>query len=339
MKVGVFGAGAIGASLGIRLSSAGLDVTLIGRGSLAAVADELTLTTLGGRRLQPNASLRVTEDPEALSDVDACLVTVKSRDTDAAAQTLAPILQPEAVVVSFQNGLRNGQRLRAHLQQPVAAGMVSYNVVREGAKFVQATKGPLVAEALQGAAGQVLARCQQAFAVADEDLTLREDIADVLAGKLLLNLNNGVCAATGVTIAESIRSRPLRRCFAAAMTEGLTVLRHDGLRPRSIVGLPPAWIARLLPLPDAIVLRAAKKLAAIDPAAKSSTLVDIEAGKPTEIDELCGEIVRRAEVSGHRTPANRTILAAVREHEAAGSSPRFWAPDQLWARIGEREAQ
>lgn len=333
MKVGIFGAGAIGASVGIRLSAAGIPVVMVARPSLIEVRDRLVSLGIDGREFRPGDDLRIDEDPQILADVDLCLVTVKSRHTREAAATLATALPRSAAVVSLQNGLRNPLRLREGLQHPVAGGMVSYNVVRpRPGTFVQATKGPVLVGTLPGPAGQALTELAAGARAAGIHLELRPDIEDVMAGKLLLNLNNGICAVTGVTIAQSLRSRTLRWCFSRLMREGQSVLRASGLRPRSIVGLSPGVIARLLTLPNAIVLRVAKSMVAVDPSAKSSTLQDLEAGKPTEIDDLCGEIVLRATQAGVSAPANATVTAAIHELEAS-SSPSFWTPQRLRAAL------
>ncbi len=329
MKVGIFGAGAIGASLGVRLSAAGIPVAMVARPSLVRVADALVSHDLAGTGYRAGDDLQVEEDPTILGDVDLCLLTVKSRHTAESATILRDVLPARAAVVSLQNGLRNPERLRAALQHPIAGGMVSYNVVRpEPAVFRQATKGPIIVGPLPGRPGDHLRRLGQAMHRVGLELTIRDDIEDVMAGKLLLNLNNGVCAVTGVTVAQSLQHRRLRWCFSTLMREGLRILRRDGARPRSIVGLPPGVIARLLTLPDAIVLRVARSLAAVDPAAKSSTLQDLEVGKPTEIDDLCGEVVRRAERNGEIAPANALIVRAVRDLEGQ-MPPKFWTAEDL----------
>jgi 2-dehydropantoate 2-reductase len=337
MKVGVLGAGAIGGYLGVRLSAAGVPVTLVGRPDLVAAhaSTPLVAFALDGTAHPAGADLVVTTDPAALGGVDVCLVAVKSRDSESAAQSVASVLRPETVVVSFQNGLRNPERLRAHLPaQRVVAGMVSYNVLREGvAVFRQATKGPLVAARGDGESGRRMRELVEAFARAGERLDLHARVEDVIAGKLLLNLNNGVCAVTGSTIAESLRSRTLRWCFARLMREGLAVMRAAGLRPTSVIGIPPGVIARVLGLPDAIVLRVARSLVAIDPRAKSSTLQDLEAGKPTEIDDLSGEIVRLARARD--APANRIVVDAVHALETSSRPLSFWTPETLRERLSE----
>lgn len=341
MKVGIFGAGAIGTFLGVRLSAVGCPVILLARRGMVELRDQLVVHGVDGRTVRPAADAVVTDDPAALADVDVCLVTVKSRDTEAAGRTLATVLRREAVVVSFQNGLRNPATLRAELAigsrgraPTVVPAMVSYNVLREGtAAFRQATGGPLVVGTATGDAGARVRELVDALVRAGDDCRMRRDVDDVLAGKLLLNLNNGVCAVTGSTIAQSLRSRTTRWCFATLMREGLRVMRAAGVHPARVLLLPPSWIATLLGWPDAIVLRAAKSLADVDPRAKSSTLQDLEAGKPTEIDELSGEIVRLAARAGISAPANALVVELVHELERAERPLRFVTPEQLQRRI------
>jgi 2-dehydropantoate 2-reductase len=108
MRVGVFGAGASGSFLGIRLSAAGVPVTLVGRSSLVQARDALVALGVDGSEVRPADDLVAVADHAALADVDVCMVSVKSRDTMNAARSLAEVLAPDAVVVSFQNGLRCG---------------------------------------------------------------------------------------------------------------------------------------------------------------------------------------------------------------------------------------
>lgn len=329
------GAGAIGAYLGLMLSGAGVPVTLLGRQWLVDVRSELEAQSLDGRRVQPRSDLEVTTDVEALRGCNVCLVTVKSKDTVSSAQQLAKVLPEDAVVVSFQNGMRNPERLRKHLPQRVAAGMVSFNVViRDDRVFRHATSGPLYAASLKGRAAPLLDELSAAFRRAGQPLELRRDMPNVMAGKLLVNLNNGVCAATGLTVANTVRSPALRRCFSATVLEGLEVLRASGLEPARVVALPPAVMARALLLPNSIFLRVAKSLVTIDPSAKSSTLQDLEKGKPTEIDDLNGELVTLAQRRGMPAPVNRVVLDTV--HELEGQTPpEFLSVEAFVRRIEE----
>ena len=58
-------------------------------------------------------------EPGDAADADLVLVTVKSAATQAVADELKPVLRAGAIVISFQNGLRNADLLRAALPQPL----------------------------------------------------------------------------------------------------------------------------------------------------------------------------------------------------------------------------
>lgn len=332
MRIGVFGAGAIGGYLGVRLSAAGAQVTLLGRAALRAQRPELEACDRRGRCLRPAASLRVVEHPDELADSQVCLVTVKSSDTLAAGQALRASLPEASLVLSLQNGLHNVAHLRGALPgHTVLAGMVTFNVVKTGPRLQKATSGPLLCER---SAHPQFASLRKAFAAAGEPLGTRADMAAIQAGKLLLNLNNGLCAATGLPIARSLAARDLRWCFSQCMREGLRVMRARGLRPAAIGLLGPAAIARLLLVPDLAFGLLSQTVMRIDPQARSSTLQDLERGKPTEIAALNGEIVCIAEQLGLRAPANAHVVACVKALEAQPPDAlAFFSPAALRAGI------
>lgn len=340
LRVGVFGAGAIGGFLGLSLSAAGAPVVLFGRRSLVDGRDRLAARPAAGEWLVPGADLVVTDRAADLASVDLCLVTVKSADTDAAAAALADVLRPDAVVVSFQNGLHNAERLRARLSQPVSQGIVTFNVVREEPlRFRQASVRPMYAGALPGAPGERLQALRDGFTQGGLRLDLRADIEAVAAGKLLVNLNNGVCAATGLGIVASLESRDARWCFARCIQEGLRVMRDAGLRPVSVTGIPPLMLAKVLALPDQLVLPMARQMMAIDPAARSSTLQDLDRGRATEIDDLNGEVVRLARAAGRAAPVNGLVVELVHRHErraTQGHAPDYLTPAELRSELRAR---
>lgn len=341
MKIGVLGAGAIGTHVGIRLAAAGAEVVLVGRQALVDdhQAGRLAARTLEGRTVAAPTSLRCTTDVEALADVELAFVCVKSRDTEAAGGALAQVLRPEAIVVSLQNGLGNAAMLQQAGLADALAGMISFNVFMAAGEYRQATSGPIIVERSTRAA-RPLEQLRGLARSAGLELELRADIQAVQAGKLLLNLNNAICTLAGVSIAESLRTRALRCCFAASMREGIAILHGAGVPIARIGKLPPPFIARLLPLPDAIVLRVAKSMIEIDPGARSSTLQDLERGRPTEIDALDGELVRLAEQHRLPCPIHRWIVEQVHRMEgivAAGDQLEFFAPEQLWAEIQAQE--
>jgi len=330
LHVGVFGAGAIGSYLGARLSAAGCRVTLVGRPWLVEARARIQAIGLDQVPIAAADSLVVSTEAASLADVDVCLVTVKSAATDEAGRQLGQVLGDDAVVLSLQNGTTNVARLRAAgVRAPVIAGMVTFNIVSsEPATFRKATSGPIMVGVGVGE------RFGAAIAAAGEPAIERQDIAAVQTAKLLLNLNNGLCAATGLSIADSVRAGELRWCFSELIREGLRATEALGMPVGRIGRLAPALVARLLRAPNFIFSQLAGSFMRIDPAARSSTLQDLDRGKPTEIDYLNGEVVALAERAGQVAAANAAVVNKVHALESCGSRPDFWSPQEAQRAIG-----
>ncbi|MEE2901475.1 MAG: 2-dehydropantoate 2-reductase [Myxococcota bacterium] len=325
LKFGIMGAGAIGGYLGVRLSAAGYPVTMIGRPSLIARKNTMSATNLDGYTVSPGQGFVVSTDPHDLADVDICLLTVKGRSTTEAAQTLAKVLRPNIPVVSFQNGIQNVARIEAALSQPVFGGMVTFNVVGQEGALSKGTSGPLMF-----GQSKALDPLANAFRKAGEPFERRFDMLAVQRGKLLLNLNNGVCAATGLSILHSIQNPVTRRVFSQCISEGARAMKALGQPYVRIEYLSPDLIGKILRLPNFFLLRIAKKMMTIDPQARSSTLQDLDRGVPTEIDDLNGQIVQLAKQAGTSAPANQAIYEQVKYLEK--SPGEFLSPEELYAK-------
>ncbi|WP_259464478.1 2-dehydropantoate 2-reductase [Streptomyces sp. TLI_171] len=331
-RIAVFGAGSIGCRLGGALA-ANADVTLVGRPAAMAELDRegLTVTGPGDRRL--HARPRTAVEPSAVAGADFVLVTVKSTGTAAAAEALAPHLSAHTVVLSFQNGLHNAQLLRDALPgRPVLAGMVPYNVVRTGpASFHQGTDGRLMLERAEAA--QPFVAVARAAGLPVE---LREDMPQVQAAKLLMNLNNAVNALSGLPLREQLGSRPYRLVLARCQREALAVFRAAGIGPARLGPVPAALMPAVLGLPDAVFRRAAAASLRVDAQARSSMWEDLQRGRPTEIDELQGEVLALAARHRLPAPANRRLHALVRAAESTPDAPP-WAGPALLAALDDVE--
>jgi 2-dehydropantoate 2-reductase len=250
---------------------------------------------------------------------------VKSAATPTAAGELAGVLKPGAIVVSFQNGIRNGDVLRERLpDQVVLSGMVPFNVLnRGGGSFHQGTEGAL--EIQEHAA---LTPYVEAFATAGLPLTQHADILPVQWAKLLLNLNNPINALSDLPLRDELSQRAFRRCLAAAQAETLELLDAEGIRPAQLMVIPPHRFPTLLRLPDFIYTRLASKTLAIDPLARTSMWEDLQAGRRTEIDYINGEVVRLAESLGRKAPINAKLVELIRAAEA-GPRKAWTGPDLL----------
>lgn len=277
------------------------------------------------------ADLRVADvpfetTPAGAAKADLVLVTVKSAATEGAAEELADVLSPGTVVVSFQNGVRNGEVLRSRLtEQVVVTGMVPFNVLNRGTGvFHQGTEG-----ALDVQRDAALAPYLEAFERAGLPLAQHDDILPVQWAKLLLNLNNPINALSNLPLRDELSQRGYRRCLAAAQAETLELLDAAGIRPAQLLAVPMHRFPAVLRLPDFLFRRLASKVLAVDPLARTSMWEDLEAGRTTEIDYLNGEVVRLAESLGRTAPVNARLVELIR---AAETDRRSWSgPDLLHA--------
>jgi len=113
MRIAVMGAGALGGYFGGRLAAAGNDVTLIARGAhLAAIrADGLRIESPKGDLHPPD--IKATDDPANVGPVDVVMFMVKNYDVETAGQAIKPMLGPNTMVTTFQNGVSAPERLAA----------------------------------------------------------------------------------------------------------------------------------------------------------------------------------------------------------------------------------
>jgi 2-dehydropantoate 2-reductase len=329
-RIAVFGAGSIGCYLGGRLAPHA-DVTLIGRPSVLDGLDAGLALSGGGHSpvRVPREALTLATGPEAAEGADCVLVTVKSAATAQAARELAGRLGPDAVVVSFQNGLHNARLLREGLPGArVLAGMVPYNVAATSpGAFHQGTSGSLMLD--DDAAGAPLVAALRAAGLSVEP---RGDMREVQHAKLLMNLNNAVNALSGLPLREQLGARPYRRCLALCQEEALAAFAAEGVRPARLGPAPARFTPYVLRLPDALFRRIAAASLRVDAHARSSMRDDLERGRATEVEGLQGEVVALAGRHGLGAPVNARLAALVHEAERPDGR-RAWSGPELLAAV------
>ena len=308
----VFGAGAVGCWIGGCLQAAGVPVTFVGRPHVldALRAHGLTLTDLdGGRRDVAPAALQLALEVPEGSRPALVLLCVKSGATAEAAAPLARRLPAGTQVVSTQNGVSNAALAQAHaLPLTVRAGMVPYNVAALApGHYHRGTSGTLAAHD-----DAALRPWAPVFAAAGVPLQLHADMNPLLWGKLLLNLNNAVNALSGLPLRAQLLQRDYRVCMAALIEEALTALQAASIAPARLTPLPAAALPVVLRLPTPLFRLLAARLLRIDAKARSSMADDLARGRPTEIDALCGEVMRLAQAHGVTAPVNARIADLVR---------------------------
>lgn len=139
-------------------------------------------------------------------------------------------------------------------------------------------------------------------------LTLHADLRPVQWGKLLLNLNNTVNALSGLPLRAELLDRDCRLVFAALQSETLALLKAAGITPAQLTPLPPQRLPMVLRLPSWLFSRVAARMLRIDDKARSSMADDLALGRPTEVDAICGAVLRLAQAQGLQAPRNALMV-------------------------------
>ena len=304
----IFGAGSIGCYVGGLLAAGGREVIFIGRDRLAQTVRENGLTLSDFEHSETAVapgSIRFETDPAMLSEADVVLVCVKSMASEEAAAAIAEHAPAKAVVISLQNGVSNADTLKSGVaSQPVAGGMVPYNVVNLGdGRFHKGTPGDLIVEVLPETAAIIVDMAAAGLATQATD-----NIQGVLWGKLLINLNNALNMLSDQPLKQQLLDVNFRRVWGMCIKEGLSVLQAAKIKPVKSGPLDPAFFARILSLPNFILMRIAPAFNKIDDNARSSMWEDLQARRVPEIDYINGAIVDLGREVGVSARVNEKII-------------------------------
>ena len=284
------------------------------------VTDRMAASSrIAGRPSSPSASTQAM-----LARPSVVLVTVKSGATREIAPHPVASRQPEAVVVSLQNGVDNAGVLEAALPgRRVVAGMVPFNVAALGeGRFHRGTDGVLVIDARAAALAAALATPRLPIAT-HRDMRARRLGQAAAQPQQRAQRAGRRAAARGDR--EPRLAPPARRVHRGG-AGGACAPRASG-RPRS-AAVPPALIPKVLRLPDPLFRIVAAAQLRIDPNARSSMFDDLTERRITEVDALQGRVVALAAERGTPAPVNRAVLALVKAAEAKGAgSPRLRPED------------
>lgn len=303
MKIGIMGAGGLGAFYGALLARAGHDVAFIARGAhLQAIQRnglDVRSPHLGDFHL---AQVAATDDPATVGPADAVLMGVKAYDLEAASQAIKPMLGPETFVVPLLNGVDMAERIGAVIgEERVLGGTVflSCNVIAPGC-LRHVFNGPLVFGELAGGHSPRGDALETALREAGGAVEQSADVRRAVWRKYIM-----VSALAGVSCAVRAPTRvvagdpDIRALFADTMHEVNALARASG------VSLAPEVVEQHLAFAESV-----------SPQHTVSTLIDLRAGRRLELDAFQGTIVRLGERLGVPTPVNRVLWTALKRFEA-----------------------
>jgi 2-dehydropantoate 2-reductase len=328
MRIGIIGAGAIGAYVGGMLTKAGRDVTLVDQWPEHVETMRtagLRLSGPDGDHVVPVRAIHIHELQAVAQPFDAVFIAVKSYDTEWATAMAVGYLAPGGYVVDFQNGM-NDERVAATAGRERTLGCV----ITIGAGLV----GP--AHAQRTDAGRLGFRVGELDGKETERARrLVEVMQDVAGAKLTTNLigerwsklavncmANPIAGLTGYGSAEvrSVREPSLVAVQIAA--EVIRVGRASGFDVEPIYGIEPE---RYL---DGARGKAVEPLLA-DMAAgakfltggRPSMLQDVLKGRRTEIEYLNGWVAQQGTRVGVATPFNDAIVKLVKSFRPGKLTP------------------
>ena len=297
MRVAVYGAGALGAFYGARMSDGGAEVSLIARGAnLTALRERgLTIVTPEGTTRH---QLAATDNPATIGSVDVVLFCVKSYDTETAAARLGPLLNAGTAVVSLQNGVDNEDKIAAAIGWPHVLGGSAYILAAVTQPGVVEASGPRAIVFGEWTGGEPSGRVQAILDVCTRGGIPARTTDDVRVAKwekfTLLVAFSGMTASTGLSLG-AIRESPA----AVAM---LRELMAETWRVGRAAGVP---------LADDLVDRQFALLDRQDYAASTSLLHDRLSGHRMELEALQGTVRRLGLEHGVATPMTDAAYAII----------------------------
>jgi 2-dehydropantoate 2-reductase len=307
MRIAVLGAGGVGGYYGGILARSGQDVALLARGAhLDAVRENgLEVRTPEGVF---NVQVAAADDPEALGPADFAIVAVKTYSLREIAPAAAVLARKGADILPLLNGVDAADRLIGSgvPAERVLGGLTEISAARVAPGVVERRSSfqRVVVGERSGGLSERSERIASAFRNAGTDARASAEIGVDLWRKLAFIAP--MAAACGLARAPvgQIRDKPLghllierliHEVIAVGQALGIPLTREDETR---ILGFADALAAPLKP----------------------SLLVDLEAGRPTEIEDLSGAVSRLGRQAGVETPTHDVATAVLGTVEP-GTSP------------------
>ena len=302
-RVAVVGAGAVGSFFGGMLARAGVPVTFVGRpGSrnphLRSVHERGLI--FDGVEVQETIEVAVAGTAEAIAGADLVLFSVKTLDTESAAEGIRPHLAESATVVSLQNGVDNVERMGKVGVDAIPTVVIVAAAIDTPGTIRHRGRGDLIIGHPERP--DEVRRVARLFEEAGVPCRISDRIRADLWTKMILNsMANATSALTRASYGRLREFEPTWRIALDVAREGVAVAAADGVELAT---------GELLAQGDAILKGVGN--------ATSSTEQDIAHGRRTEIDALNGFIARRGADLGVATPTNDVLWALVKLLEERG---------------------
>jgi 2-dehydropantoate 2-reductase len=304
MRFAILGSGAVGGYFGAKLARAGQDVTFIARGAhLEAIRTkglQIRSAKLGDFVVRAPAE----SDTTKIGPVDVAIVSVKAYDNPTALPMLKPMIGPDTVVLTLQNGVDSADDVAAVAGESHVLGGTTYVATAlEGPGLIVQTgvhRSIIFGEVFAGR-GRVTPRVQaiaDVMAAADIVTTAVPDARIPIWDKYVyLAAFSGFTGASRLAIGHIWKYPHVREMFYACSREIAAIAKAEGVEISA---------NRFETLEE--------YMTNLPPTTRSSLLIDLEQGKRIEVEALQGAAVRRAAKHGVPVPVTATLYALLKPH-------------------------
>lgn len=305
MKFAILGSGAVGGYFGARLARAGQEVTFIARGAhLEAIRRQglaVRSPALGDFVVHAAAE----SDTTKIGPVDVVIVSVKAYDNATALPMLAPMIGPDTVVLTLQNGVDSVDEVAAVVGEAHVLGGTTYVATAlEGPGLIVQTgvHRSIIFGEVFGDRSRVSPRVQaiaDILASADIQVTAVPDARVPIWDKFVyLVAFSGFTGASRLAIGHIWKFPHVQEMFYATSREIAAIAKAEG------VTISANRFDTLKEYMDHIPFTT-----------RSSLLIDLEQGKRIEVEALQGAAVRRATKLGVPVPITSTLYAVLKTWE------------------------
>ena len=335
-KVLVFGAGAVGATVGGWLAERYPDVWLLDVPPLVERLNQYGLKLYLGDEKDRATTVKV----QAVSDLsqapapDVLIIAVKTYSLDKVGALLQEKLGDAPLVLALQNGVDNQTILPRYFSK-VIYGVVSYNAwIDEPGVVGYQKKGPLVLGTPDNSLGDEARALASLMARGVETVTT-DHFLDAAYSKMVINLTNSLQALIGHPLRPITNRVLFQRVLTHLTWEGVQIVKKAGRHECVLGGMPSwklMWAAANLP---AFITRGAfeknvKKMV------MSSMAQDVlkRGGVDSELETLNGHFIKLADEHKLAVPYNRAVYAMCKERFGKGLPPL--GIEEVWGAIAPR---
>ena len=207
----IWGAGAIGGTVGAYLARSGLDVTFVDANRAHVEAMRERGLELQGPLESFRVSVKALHTSEVKGEWDRVFLCVKALHTEAALDELRPHLSENGYVVSLQNGLNEHVIARALGQKRTVGAFVNFgaDVLAPGVVHYGG-RGAVVVGELDGSSRERLGEVHKLLQIFEPDAVVTDNIWGYLWGKMGYGAMLFASALTDSSIAEVLASPDVR---------------------------------------------------------------------------------------------------------------------------------